>query len=142
MKIKKIIDLSKYEGELIVTDGLKDISGTCVSLPLHDNRIISIGYPIHHLCAFFLNDNPVIEILSNSKNQTYSLKKVGMIGMAYKVHGLVVNSNEYLIKVFGFTISLEYLYSPNYEGNRVANFKDGDWISFTVDRFDIVLSDT
>ena len=52
MEIKKIRDLSKYEGEFIITDGSIEVSSICVSLPLVDNRVPKIGSLVNCLYAF------------------------------------------------------------------------------------------
>lgn len=136
MKIKKINDLSKYEAEFTITDGSFDVYGTCISLPLPDNRIPEIGSHVSCLYAFFLTDNPNIKKLYRQSEHKYILKKNGLFGMAYFVQGCVLDSDNYLIKVFGFIISLEYLYGAEY-CNKKFDFANGDWVSFTVDRFDV-----
>ena len=136
MKIKKINDLSKYEGEFTITDGSFDISGTCISLPLPGNRIPEIGLQVSRVYAFFLTDNPDVKKLYRESDHKYILKKNSLFGMAYFVQGYVLDSEKFLIKVFGFTISLEYLYGTEY-CNKKFDFTNGDWISFTVDRFDV-----
>lgn len=138
MKIKKIKDLSKYEGEFIVTDGKKEVMGSCISLPLPENRIPEIGTTVACLQGFFLEDNPIINKIYNQNEQEYFLKKKGFFGMSYHIRGCVIDSENYLVKVFGFTISLEYIFGAEY-GNRSFGFNNGDWISFDVDRFDITL---
>ena len=138
MKIKKIKDLSEYEGEFIVTDGKKKVMGTCISLPLSNNRIPQIGTPVTCLYAFFLVDDPIIKKLYRQLDHKYILRKNGLFGMSYYVQGCVFDSVKYLIKVFGFTISLEYLYGEEYS-NKIFDLKNGDWVSFTADRFDVTL---
>lgn len=138
MKIKRIKDLSEYEGEFIVTDGLLEVEGTCISLPLSGNRIPEIGTQVAYLNAFFLDDEPIINKLQETKQQKYILKKKGLFGMSYYVQGYVFDADKYLIKVLGFIISLEYLFGAEYS-NKTFNLKNGDWVSFIVDRFDITL---
>ena len=90
------------------------------------------------LYAFFLNDDPAIKVVYNTKKQNYLLRKTSLCGMSYKVHGCVFDSSKYLVKVFGFTISLEYVFGIEY-GNKTSFLKNGDWVSFVVDRFDVAL---
>ncbi len=44
---------------------------------------------------------------------------------------------------FGFyknlQISLEYIYSNEYSNNKEFIFKDGDCVTFVVDKFDVVI---
>ena len=138
MKIKKIKDLSsEYEGYFIITDGLKCVESMCVSLPLPDNRIPKIGSLVSCLYAFFLDDNPTIKKLQRQSEHKYRLKKKGLLGMSYYVRGCILDSDKYLVKVFGFIISLEYLYGAEYCCSKKFDFANGDWISFTVNRFDV-----
>ena len=81
MKIKKIQDLTEYEGEFIITDGRFDIEGTCVSLPLSNNRAPYIGESVTSLHAFFLTDEPIIIKLKDIRKQKYRLKKKFIIGL-------------------------------------------------------------
>lgn len=73
---KKINDLSKYEAEFTITDGSFDVYGTCISLPLPDNRIPEIGSHVSCLYAFFLTDNPNIKKLYRQSEHKYILKKM------------------------------------------------------------------
>ena len=138
MKIKKIQDLTEYEGEFIITDGRFDIEGTCVSLPLSNNRAPYIGESVTSLHAFFLTDEPIIIKLKDIRKQKTRLKKKCIIGMSYYVQGCVIDEKKYLVKVYDFIINLEYLFGSEYE-NKTFNYKKGEWLSFLVDRFDITI---
>lgn len=140
MKVKKITECSNDDCYLAITDGKKTIEGMCISLPLSNNQKPIAGMPINSLYAFFVTDNPVINRITNAKKQKFKLKKTGLfgIGMSYKVCALVIDSNNYLVQTFGFIISLEYLFGAEYE-NKPFVFNDDDWISFEIDRFDIVI---
>ena len=59
--------------------------------------------------------------------------------MVYKVNVYIIDSRKYLVKVFDFIISLEYIYSYEYSNNKEFIFKDGDWVTFVVDRFDVII---
>lgn len=59
--------------------------------------------------------------------------------MVYKVNGYIIDSRKYLVKVFDFIISLEYIYSYEYSNNKEFIFKDGDLVTFVVDRFDVII---
>lgn len=138
MKIRKIKGLTEHEGELIITDGCFDIEGICVSLPLLNNRALNIGESVTLLYAFFQKEDPIIVKLKDIKQQKYKLKKKGIFGMSYYVQGHVIDEKKYLVKVFDFIISLEYLFGSEYE-NRTFVYKNGEWLSFLVDRFDITI---
>ena len=138
MKIRKIKGLTEYEGELIITDGCFDIEGICVSLPLLNNRTLNIGESVTMLYAFFQKEDPIIIKLNDIKQQKYKLKKNGIFGMSYYVQGRVIDEEKYLVKAFNFIISLEYLFGTEYE-NRTFVYKNGEWLSFLVDRFDITI---
>lgn len=91
------------------------------------------------LIAFFVDDNPIITKLIKSKIGTFKLAKKGIVEMVYKVNGYIIDSRKYLVKVFDFIISLECIYSYEYSNNKEFIFKDGDWVTFVVDRFDVVI---
>ena len=55
--------------------------------------------------------------------------------MVYKVNGYIIDSRKYLVKVFDF----ECIYSYEYSNNKEFIFKDGDWVTFVVVIFDVVI---
>lgn len=141
MFIKKIESLDYNDGEFVISDGINEIKGTCVSLPMPDDKKPFVGMNIISLKAFFF-DTPEIKIIRNTKDQNYLIKKINKIyGMDYKVQGIVIDEKNFLVKVYDFIVSLEYEFGDAYCDNKEFKFKNGDWLSFVVDRFDIFVCD-
>ena len=122
--------------ELVVTDNLKDVICICDSL---DNGMVPKEFmEIKKLNAFFVNDTPKITVISDIKKQNYKLSKSGICGMAYNVKGEIVDAQQYIVKVYDFYISLEYLFSSEYDGFQEFLYKEGEWVELVVDRFDAI----
>ena len=91
------------------------------------------------LNAFFLEDCPKITIINDVKKQNYKLSKLGMVGMSYSLRGKIVDAKRYILKVYDFYISLEYIFSPEYMNPQEFIYRDGEWIELIVDRFDAII---
>ena len=139
MHIKIVKEHSESYCELIVTDNLKEIACICDSIPLDNGRIPASGMKIKMLNAFFSDESPKITIIYDVKKQNYKLSKVGMWGMSYSLRGKMVDTKRYILKVYDFYVSLEYLFSPEYIEPQEFTFKDGEWIELIVDRFDAII---
>lgn len=139
MHIKIVKEYSESYCELVVTDNLKEVICVYDSIIL-DNKIIpTSGMQIKMLNAFFLEDCPKITIIDDVKKQNYKLSKLGMCGMSYSLRGKIVDAKRYILKVYDFYISLEYIFSPEYMNPQKFIYRDGEWIELIVDRFDAII---
>lgn len=139
MHIKIVKEYSESYCELVVTDNLKEVICVYDSIIL-DNKIIPTnGMQIKMLNAFFLEDCPKITIIDDVKKQNYKLSKLGMCGMSYSLRGKIVDAKRYILKVYDFYISLEYIFSPEYMNPQKFIYRDGEWIELIVDRFDAII---
>ena len=136
MHIKSVKEYYVSYCELVVTDNLKDLICICDSL---DNGMVPKEFmEIKKLNAFFVNDTPKITVISDIKKQNYKLSKSGICGMAYNVKGEIVDAQQYIVKVYDFYISLEYLFSSEYADFQEFSYKPGEWVELVVDRFDAI----
>ena len=136
MHIKSVKEYYASYCELVVTDNLKDVICICDSL---DNGMVPKEFmEIKKLNAFFVDDTPKITVISDIKKQNYKLSKSGICGMAYNVKGEIVDAQQYIVKVYDFYISLEYLFSSEYDGFQEFLYKEGEWVELVVDRFDAI----
>ena len=137
MHIKSVKEYYVSYCELVVTDNLKDVICIC---DLLDNGMVPKEFmEIKKLNAFFVNDTPKITVISDIKKQNYKLSKSGICGMAYNVKGEIVDAQQYIVKVYDFYISLEYLFSSEYDGFQEFLYKEGEWVELSVDRFDALV---
>lgn len=139
MHIKLVKEYSVSYCELVVTDNLKNVTCICDSVPLNNGMIPTKGMKINMLNAFFCNEIPKIKCVSDIKKQNNKLSRVGLFGMAYYLRGKVFDEKKYIIKVHDFYISLEYLFSSDYDSPHKFPFKEGEWIEFIADRLDAVI---
>ena len=114
MYIKSVKEFSKSYYELVVTDNSKDVICVCDSIPLDDGMIPTNGMKIKMLNAFFVDECPKITVVDDVKKQNYKLFKRGLFGMSYGLRGKIVDAKRYIIKVYDFYVSLEYLFSSEY----------------------------
>ena len=134
MHIKSVKEYYVSYCELVVTDNSKDVVCICDS---SDNGMVPKEYmEIKKLNAFFVDDTPKITVISDIKKKNYKLSKAGICGMAYNIRGEIVDAQQYIVKVYGFYISLEYLFSSEYAGFQEFLYKAGEWVELVVDRFD------
>ena len=137
MHIKSVKEYYVSYCELVVTDNLKDVVCICDSL---DNGMVPKEFmEIKKLNAFFVDDTPKITVISDIKKQNYKLSKAGIFGMAYNIKGEIVDAQQYIVKVYDFYISLEYLFSSEYDGFQEFLYKEGEWVELVVDRFDAII---
>ena len=59
--------------------------------------------------------------------------------MSYSLRGKIVDAKRYILKVYDFYISLEYIFSPEYMNPQEFIYRDGEWIELIVDRFDAII---
>ena len=83
------------------------------------------------LYAFCFED---ILIKEEKSVNSHKITKIGKYGFQYEIIGTIESTKNALIKVFDFTISLEYFYP-----NGIYGFKKGDLVSVLIDRFDCEL---
>ena len=131
MKISKINEYSYSYAEYQVSDGDKEIRCVCNSVPLPNGLEPQIGMPIKMLYAFCLED---ILIKEEKSANCHKITKIGKYGFQYEIDGTILNKMNSLIKVFDFTISLEYFYP-----NGISDFEEGDIVSIIIDRIECEL---
>ncbi len=139
MHIKKVKEFSKSYCELIVTDNSKDVICVLDSIPLTDEMIPANGMKIKMLNAFFVDECPKITVVDDVKKQNYKLFKVGVFGMSYGLRGKIVDTKKYILKVYDFYVSLEYIFSSEYIEPKKFIYKEGEWLELIVDRFDVII---
>ena len=139
MRIKMVKEYTESYCELVVTDNYKNVICVCDFIPMQKNEVPLCGAKISMLNAFFLDENPKITLVNDKDKQNFKLSKKGLCGMSYSLRGKIVDEKKYILKVYGFHISLEYLFSSEYVNPLEFIYKDGDWIDFVVDRFDAVI---
>ena len=139
MYIKFVKEYLPSYCELVVTDHLKDVVCICDCVLLDNGRIPTKGMRIEALNAFFLDETQKIVRINNIKKQSYKLSKAGIWGMAYKLRGKIVDAKRYIVKVYDFYVSLEYLFSSEYIGSREFPYNEGEWIEFVTDRLDAIV---
>ena len=137
MHIKSVKEYYVSYCELVVTDNLRNVVCICNSL---DSGMVPKEYmEIKKLNAFFVDDTPNITVIRDINKQNYKLSKAGICGMAYNIKGKIVDTQQYIVKVYDFYISLEYLFSPEYKVFQDFLYKEGEWIELVVDRFDAII---
>ena len=111
----------------------------CICDSLDNGMVPKEFMEIKKLNAFFVDDTPKITVISDIKKQNYKLSKAGICGMAYNIKGEIVDAQQYIVKVYDFYISLEYLFSSEYDGFQEFLYKEGEWVELVVDRFDAII---
>lgn len=139
MHIKIVKKHSESYCELVVTDNYKNIVCICDFISNEETEVPSSGTKISMINAFFLDENPKITIINDEKKQKFKLSKNGLFGMSYSLRGKIVDAKKYILKVYDFYVSLEYLFSSEYLNPLKFVYKDGDWIELIVDRFDAII---
>ena len=137
MHIKSVKESYVSYCELVVTDNLRDV--ICICDSLDSGMVPKECMEIKKINAFFVDDTPKITVIRDIKKQNYKLSKAGICGMAYNIKGKIVDTQQYIVKVYDFYISLEYLFSPEYKGFQDFLYKEGEWIELVVDRFDAII---
>ena len=136
MHIKKVIEYTYNYAKYIVTDGNNELKCVCMSVPLTDGREPTIGLEITKICAFSVNEL-IINRITKEKYKKDSISKLLFNPLGYKLKGRVLNSNQSIVEIFSFKIDLGYDY-PNGLGE---DFKDGDYVEFSVDRLDCFIKE-
>ena len=131
MKISKINEYSYSYAEYQVSDGDKEIRCVCNSVPLPNGLEPQIGMPIKMLYAFCFED---ILIKEEKSANCHKITKLGKYGFQYEIIGTILHKKKSLIKVFDFTLSLEYFYP-----NGISGFEEGDIVSIIIDRMECEL---
>ena len=139
MHIKIVKEYSESYCELVVTDNYKNVICVCDFMPAQKNEVPLSGTKISMLNAFFLDENPKINLVKDENKQNFKLSKKGLCGMSYSLRGEIVDANKFILKVYDFYVSLEYFFSSEYANPLEFNYKEGDWIELIVDRFDAVV---
>ena len=139
MYIKSVKEYCVSYCELVVTDNSKDVICICDSVPLDSGMVPTEGMEIKKMNAFFVDETPKITVIRDIKKQNYKLSKAGICGMAYNIRGEIVDAQQYIVKVYDFYISLEYLFSSEYDGFQEFLYKEGEWVELSVDRFDATI---
>lgn len=121
MKIKKIVWLTQeaLEAEVVVTDG--EIEITCFAQPLNYQVGSELKEPI-----YCYNVTNVIRL----DREVYAIEKLGEY-FAYSLTGKLVDKQLEKVKVGELLIELDNNMLP-------GDIKDGDFISFSCQRLDII----
>ena len=136
MHIKKVIEYTYNYAEYIVTDGNNELKCVCMSVPLSDGRDPTIGLEITKISAFSV-DELIINKIIKEKDKKDSISNFLFNPFGYKLKGRVLNSNQSIIEVFNYKIDLGY----DYPDGLGKDFKDGDYVEFSVDRLDCIIKD-
>lgn len=131
--IKQVLEYEFNYAEYEITDGEHSLICMCLSVPLQNGKEPQIGMEIEQLYAFCHGDTINLETESCKK---FNVQKAEGY-FAYRLSGIVVDSRKAIIKIFGFSISLEFYY-PNGFGEMI---KMGDCVTFFVDRVDCILAE-
>ena len=131
MKIKHILEYDYNYAEYIVTDGKYCLVCMCLSVPLKNNIEPKIGMEVESLYAFSY-DTIRLNVLNSA--ECY-IQKDPQNHFKYKLCGIVTDSINAIIRVFDFSIDLQFDY-PNGFDNAIKN---GDYVEFEVDRIDCSL---
>jgi len=135
MYIKEILKYDSNYAEYIVTDGNYDIRCMCVSVPLPLNKKPEVGMSVISISAFCFNDIK-IKIINDNKDK-FSYIQNEKSWFEYTLRGKIIDVRKALVSVKGFIISLEYDFDSGFPND----YKENDFIEFTVDRLDAKLVD-
>lgn len=136
MHIKKVLEYDYNYAKYIVSDGNNELKCVCMSVPLSDGIEPRIGLEITKICAFCVNEL-IINKITKEKDKKDSISKHLFNPLGYKLKGRVLNSNQSIIEVFNYKIDLGY----DYPDGLGKDFKDGDYVEFSVDRLDCIIKD-
>ena len=140
MNIKKVLEYDYNYAEYIVSDGGsdndKELKCVCMSVPLSDGREPTIGLEITRICAFSVDELVINKIIKETEKQD-SISKHLYNPLGYKLKGRVLDSNQSIVGIFNYKIDLEY----DYPDGLGKDFKDGDYVEFSVDRLDCFIAD-
>ena len=128
MYIKEIKRNDSYTADIVVTDGQNEI--LCFCWGIHDEIDISSlkpGTVVKNIIAFS-NTNIII---TRSETKNYLIKALET-PFSYTFQGKIESTRKAIIKVGDITISL----NQEFEGGLPQEFKNGDFVKFTVDRLD------
>ena len=134
MHIKKVLKYEYNYAQYIVTDGANDVKCVCMSVPLPNGRKPESGLEITKIYSFSAEGVKVKKIVKE-KDMRDEIKKTLFDSLGYKLKGRILDSNKAIVQVFNFEIDLEYDY-PNGMGE---DFKDDDYVEFSVDRLDCII---
>ena len=134
MHIKKVIEYDYNYAQYLVTDGKNDVKCVCMSVPLPNGRKPERGLEITKIYAFSV-DGVVVNKIIEEKNMRDEIKKELFDSLGYKLKGRILDSNNSIVQVFNFEIDLEY----DYPDGLGEEFKNGDYVEFSVDRLDCII---
>lgn len=134
MHIKKVLEYDYNYAQYIVTDGRNDVKCVCMSVPLPNGRKPESGLEITKIYAFSAEGVNVKKIVKEKDMRDEIIKPL-FDPLGYKLKGRILDSNKAIVQVFNFEIDLEYDY-PNGMGE---DFKDDDYVEFSVDRLDCII---
>lgn len=134
MHIKKVLEYNYNYAQYIVTDGKNEVKCVCLSVPLPDGKKPESGLSITKIYAFSV-DGVIIKKIVNEKDMKYSIIKASFDPLGYKLKGRIIDSSKAIVQIFNFEIDLEY----DYPDGLSEDFKNGDYVSFLVDRLDCII---
>lgn len=134
MHIKKVLEYEYNYAQYIVTDGKNEVICVCMSVPLPDAIEPEIGMAIKKIYAFGV-EGIFLKKIAKEKDMKDSITKSLLGHLGYKIKGRIFDSKKAIIKVYNYIINLENDYPNGFE----EDFKNGDYVEFSVDRLDCVI---
>lgn len=134
MYIKKVLEYDYNYAQYLVTDGRNDVKCVCMSVPLPNGRKPESGLEITKIYAFSV-EGVIVNKIIDEKNMRDEIIKPLFDSLGYKLKGRIMDSNKAIMQVFNFEIDLEY----DYPNGMDKDFKNGDYVEFSVDRLDCII---
>ena len=134
MHIKKVIEYDYNYAQYLVTDGKNDVKCVCMSVPLPNGKKPESGLEITKIFAFSV-EGVILKKVIDEKNMRDEIIKPLFDSLGYKLKGRILDSNKAIVQVFNFEIDLEY----DYPDGLGEEFKNGDYVEFSVDRLDCII---
>ena len=134
MHIKRVLEYDYNYAQYIVTDGRYDVKCVCMSVPLPNRREPERGLKITKVYAFSV-EGVIVKKIIEKKNKRDEIIKHLFDSLGYKLKGRILDSKKAIVQVFNFEIDLEY----DYPDGMGEDFKNGDYVEFSVDRLDCII---
>lgn len=132
MQIKELLEYSGNNyAEYFVTDGEHDLLCMCTSVPLPHDVPPQRGMEIEMIYVFSYHEL-IFKKVTDRLSQKHGIYKEKNKHFKYCLTGQVLDPTRSLIRIFGFTISLEY----DYREGLPADFAADDYVEIIADRLD------
>lgn len=135
MLIKKVLEYDYNYAEYLVTDGVFDLRCMCISVPLSNGKIPVSGMEVAEIDVFNFGKTIIKKIDNAIEKKSLIIK--GKQTFEYLLRGKIIDKNNSLVSIEGFTLSLK----NDFEHGFPDGFLEGDYIEFVADRLDATLSD-